>query len=212
MTFRDRYLAGLARQLGRPEGIVGRAVGSILNRGNRAAVLAAIDATGLGPGQRGADIGFGGGLGLRTLLDRVGADGHVDGVELSTTMLDRAGSRHRSELASGRLTLQPGTLGELPLQDRVVDGLVTVNTLYFVDDVEAVYRELARVLRPGGRAVVGVGDVAAMARMPFTAHGFRLRPAEAVADGLRTAGLDVQHDRVGKGDRAFHLLIGSQPR
>jgi SAM-dependent methyltransferase len=49
---------------------------------------------------------------------------------------------------------------------------ITVNTIYFVDDLDRACSELARVLRPGGRLVVGIGDPEAMARMPFSAYGF----------------------------------------
>ncbi len=125
---RERFRAGLARQLGRPEGLRGRLVGLRLNKFNRGAVSAAVDATAVGPGQRAADIGFGGGVGLQLLLDRVGDAGHVDGVELSTTMLKAAERRYRAACAERRLTLHAGTLGELPLEDESLDGLITVNT------------------------------------------------------------------------------------
>ena len=42
------------------------------------------------------------------------------------------------------------------------------------------FGEIARTVRPGGRAVVGLADPEAMASMPFTAHGFRLRPVDDV--------------------------------
>lgn len=146
MGFRDRRRAGLARQLGRPEGLRGRVVGRALNGGNRAAVTAAIRATGLRAGQVGADVGFGGGLGLRMLLDQVGPDGHVHGVELSDTMLAGARRRHHPDLVAGRMTLQKGVLQDLPLETGRIHGLVTVNTLYFVDDLPATFGQLARVL------------------------------------------------------------------
>src|SRR5689334_17488384 len=212
MSVRDRFMAGFARQLGQPEGLRGRIVGRGLDRGNRSVVTAAVKATQLQPGQTAADVGFGGGLGLRLLLDTVGPDGHVHGVELSSTMLDAARRRHRAELSAGRLTLAAGTLESLPLDDACLDGLITVNTLYFVDDTDAVFRELARVLRPSGRAVIGVGDPAAMERMPMTQHGFRLRPPDQLIASLRAAGLAVRHERVGDDERSFHLLRSEERR
>jgi SAM-dependent methyltransferase len=210
MGARDRLTAGLARQLGRPEGLPGRLVGRMLDRGNRAVVSAAVEATEARPGQTVADLGFGGGLGLRLLLDRVAPTGHVHGVELSATMLHAAERRHRSALTQGRLTLQLGTLGDLPLDDRSLDALVTVNTLYFVADLPAAFGELARVLRGSGRAVVGVGDPTAMAALPVTRHGFRLRAVDDLVRGLQDAGLTVvRHGRVGQGQRAFHLLVAA---
>jgi len=210
MWSRERRLAGLARQLGRPEGIRGRRVGRELNRSNRATVTAAVAATGLQQGQVGADIGFGGGLGLALLRGRVGPGGRVHGVELSTTMLSAARRRYDRDVTAGRMTLTSGRLEALPVEDSQIDGLITINTLYFVENVGAVFRELARVLRPAGSAVIGVGDPAAMAEMPVTAHGFRVRPPDEIVAGLRDAGLDVRHERARAGERAPHLLIATR--
>ena len=47
-----------------------------------------------------------------------------------------------------------------------------------------------------------------MAKMPVTAHGFRLRPIPEIIDALRVAGLTVVEDRrVGDDEEAFHLLV-----
>jgi arsenite methyltransferase len=207
---RDRFTRGLARQLGRPEGLRGRVVGRMLNRTNARAVAAAVEASGLEAGQVGADIGFGGGLGLRLLLERSGGDGRVHGVEVSDTMLDAAEQRHRHEVAEGRLVLESGSLASLPMDDGSIDGLITVNTLYFVDDVDAAFRELDRVLSPAGRAVVGVADPAFMGTMPVTAHGFRLRPPDELVASLTGAGLRVRHERLGSEPAVFHLLVAQR--
>jgi len=109
-------------------------------------------------GQVAADIGFGGGVGLRLLLEQVGPKGHVNGVELSLTMLKASERRYRAASAEGRLALQAGSIGDLPLENESLDGLITVNTAYFVEDLEGAFREIARVLLPSERAVVGVAD------------------------------------------------------
>lgn len=205
-------VAGVAKQLRRPEGLRGRLTASGLNRGNRDAVLAAVSATGVVDGQAAADIGFGGGVGLRPLLDRVGSAGQVHGIELSETMLAMARRRFSQDLARGRLAvLHAGDLVDLPFPDSSLDAAITVNTVYFVDDLERVFTELARVLRPGGRVVVGVGDPAAMTLLPFTAHGFVLRSIDDLTRLLGSAGFDEPRDeRVGSGDSAFHLLVASR--
>ncbi|HXA12696.1 MAG TPA: SAM-dependent methyltransferase, partial [Mycobacterium sp.] len=71
----------------------------------------------------------------------------------------------------------------------------TVNTVYFVGDLDVACAEIARVLRPGGRAVVGIGDPQAMARLPFTPYGFTLRPVDQVRAALKKAGLEVVTER-----------------
>jgi arsenite methyltransferase len=205
-------MAGIARQLRQPAGIYGRLVVRGLNRGNRDVVLAAVTATGLEAGQVGADIGFGGGVGLAPLLDRTGPDGHVHGIELSNTALSVARRHFSRHVAMSRLSLHVGDLADLPLPDDSVDAAITVNTVYFVEDLGRAFAELIRVVRPGGRVVIGVGDPAAMGAKPFTAHGFALRPVDELMALLRRVGFhEVRDERVGTDDRAFHLLVADRP-
>jgi ubiquinone/menaquinone biosynthesis C-methylase UbiE len=157
-----------------------------------------------------ADVGFGGGLGLQVLLDRVGPSGHVHGVELSDTMLAAARRRHGGDVEQGRLTLAKGTLERLPLDDGLVDGLITVNTVYFVDDLRAVFAEIARVLSPVGRAVIGVADPEWMRSEPVvtSAPVFRIRPVADLVAGLEAAGLHVREDQLDDA-RRFRLLVAT---
>lgn len=208
MSLRTRFLAGLARQLGHPQGLAGRIVGARLDRANARMVAAAVDATRADPGATVADVGFGGGAGLALLLDRVGPGGIVHGVEISEAMRRRARARHREAISAGRLVLHAGSLGRLPLPAASIDGLVTTNTVYFVDSVGEVFGELARVLAPSGRAAVGIGDPEAMAKMPFAEHGFRIRPVDELREAASAAGLELRdHERVGDGARTGHILV-----
>lgn len=210
MGLRDFFRAGLARQLSRPEGLRGRMVARGLNRGNGPAITAAVEATGLRAGQVAADLGFGGGLGLQLLLDRVGPDGRVHGVELSDTMLAAARRHHARDVADGRLSLAKGTLQDLPLDDGIVDGLITLNTLYFVDDLPAAFAGIARVLSPTGRAVIGVADPGWMQTQPVVmAAEFRVRPIDELVSGLQAAGLDVQEEKLDD-RRSYRLLIATR--
>lgn len=196
-----------ARQLAHPSGMAGRVVGRMLNRGNAGAISTAIDLSGVGAGHVAADLGFGGGLGLRLLLERTAPEGTVHGVELSSTLLSAATRSLRSQIASGRLYLHEGSLERLPLADGSLDAVITLNTFYFLAELEHACSELVRVLAPGGAVVVGVGDPGAMSKMPFTAHGFVLRSAVDVQSALAAAGLTVQEDhRLGEGQGAYHLI------
>jgi arsenite methyltransferase len=208
MGLRARILGGMAAQYGRPTGFRGRLVGNMLNRANRSATAAAIEALDLQPGAVAADMGFGGGVGLELLLQRVGPEGRVHGVDLSPTMVSRAAGRFKREIASGRLRLDSGSITQLPLEDRSVQGAITVNTIYFVEELERAFSELARVITSSGRVVVGIRDPEVMARAPFTAFGFRLRPVNEVIGVAKSAGLALQDLRVdGHGDGAMQLLV-----
>lgn len=212
MSLRDRLTTRMSAQLGHPRGLPGRLIGRGLNRSNRASIAAAVTALSARPDAVLADIGFGGGIGLQLLLDRmeeVGEGGRVIGVELSETMLAGATRRFAAQVCAGHLELHQASVEHLPLPDATLDGAITVNTIYFSPDLTPAFAELRRVLRPNGRLVVGLGDPQAMAAMPFT-RGFHLRPVTEVVHALSSAGLAVvEHRRVGDGDEAAHLLIAS---
>lgn len=205
---RQRMLSTVAGQLGRPHGLLSPLVARALNRGNGRAIAAAVDASGVGPGGTAADIGFGGGIGLRLLLDRVGDGGCVHGIEVSDDMLRRARSRFRRDVGSGRLLLAPGSLTDIPLDDGSVDGVITVNTVYFLTELQAACAELARVVRPGGRIVIGVGDPDVMAHMPFTSHGFTIRPVPEITGVLEDSGFQVEQRRIDEKPMPRYLFIG----
>lgn len=208
MGLRQRVLATVAGQLGRPHGLVGRGVAVLLNRGNRLAVAGAVDAADATAGNTVADIGFGGGLGLGLFLQRVGSQGTVYGVEVADDMLTRARARFGTQITDGRMKLVDGSLTALPLDDGSLDAAISVNTVYFVSDLDAACAELARVLRPGGRAVLGIGDPEVMARLPFIAYGFTLRPIAEVVAALKKAGFaDVEQRRLDEVAIPHHLLV-----
>jgi arsenite methyltransferase len=210
-SLRDRLLSTVAGQLGRPHGILGPLVARALNRGNERVIAAAVEAAAPRRGGVVADIGFGGGVGLQLLLDRVGDDGAVYAIEIADDMLRRARSRFGRDVQSGRLRLSSGSLTELPLDDGSVDALITVNTVYFVTELDVACAELARVLRPGGRAVIGIGDPDVMAKLPFTSHGFNIRPVGEIAAALENSGLQVEERRIGEKPMPRHLFVGRRP-
>jgi arsenite methyltransferase len=205
MGLRDVLQTGLARQLGHPNGLRGRWVGSMLNKRNGRAVSAAVDLLEIQDGETAADIGFGGGFGLAVLLGKVGERGTVHGVDISETMLAKAKKAHR---ADSRFHAHAGSITELPLPGNSVDAAITINTIYFVEDLERAFAEVARVLTPGGRVVIGIGDPVAMTKNPVTQHGFRLRPVADVVKALTAAGLTLQEDKLlDSVPHAVHLLI-----
>jgi arsenite methyltransferase len=205
---RQKLLSTVAGQLGRPHGLLGPLVARALNRGNARAIAAAVDAADVPRGGVAADIGFGGGLGLQLLLDRVGADGVVHGIEVADDMLNRARSRFSHDVGASRLKLAHGSLTALPLDDASVDAVITLNTVYFISELEAACAELARVLRPGGRAVVGIGDPEVMARAPFTPYGFTLRPVVEIVAALEQSGLTVEHHRLDDKPIPRYTIVG----
>lgn len=148
-------LRALSRQLGGPSGPLSPLVARMLNKGNESEISAAVGALDLIGSEEVADIGFGGGLGLDLLLDQTRGGGRVHGVEPSQAMLKRARKAHPAQVAAGRLALHEAGMESLPFADGAPDGWISVNTVYFVEDLSAAFAELRRVLAPSGRGVLG---------------------------------------------------------
>jgi demethylmenaquinone methyltransferase / 2-methoxy-6-polyprenyl-1,4-benzoquinol methylase len=111
---------------------------------------AAVEAVAAGPEDRVLDVACGTGMVSRALVDRWGC--RVVGLDQSASMLGRA----RAKLAADprlaeRVTLVEGEAESLPFGDREFDHLTFTYLLRYVDDPAATLRELARVVRPGGR-------------------------------------------------------------
>jgi demethylmenaquinone methyltransferase / 2-methoxy-6-polyprenyl-1,4-benzoquinol methylase len=98
-------------------------------------------------GQRVLDVATGTGMVAAELLAR--ADCSVVGIDQSPQMLSAARARFASQ--SSRVELIEGQAEALPFADERFDALTVTYLLRYVDDPPATIRELARVVRPGGR-------------------------------------------------------------
>jgi hypothetical protein len=88
------------------------------------------------------------------------------------------------------------------------NAIVTINTIYFIADLDRAFAELTRVIATSGRAVVGIGDPRMMASIPTTRFGFTIRQVDEIATMAKSAGLILQdHKRAGRGEQAAHLLV-----
>ena len=194
-------LALLARQLRQPSGWFGRRVmASLLNEGNRDLLDSALDAVAAAAGTRVADVGFGGGY----TLDRLASLDHPNrfvGVEISESMIAAARARGDAFL------LYLADAAALPFRDASLDRVLSVNTIYFWPDPARVLAEMNRVLRPGGRVVLGYRARTVLRLSPVTWFGFRLYSDEKVEQLLKDAGFaaDIRMPR-----RAERIVVGTK--
>ena len=96
------------------------------------------------------DVGCGDGA-LATELTRRGAI--VTGLDADPAMI--AAARRRAEIEATQLRLIEGQAEKLPFDDAAFDYVLAVTVLCFVPDAKRAVMEMARVLRPGGRLVIG---------------------------------------------------------
>lgn len=104
----------------------------------------------LGRGMAAVDVACGTGKVARALAARVGPAGHVTGVDFSPRMIDRA---RRSRPDARNLTFVVGDALALPLDDASVDAATIAFGMRNLVDYGRGFREMARVVRPGGRVV-----------------------------------------------------------
>lgn len=105
------------------------------------------------PGEVCVDLGSGRGADVLRLAEAVGPSGHAYGLDLTEAMLERA-RRTAEKVGVENATFVRSELESLALPDSTADWLVSNCTLNHAADKARVWREIARVLKPGGRFVV----------------------------------------------------------
>jgi arsenite methyltransferase len=102
------------------------------------------------PGSVVLDLGCGAGTDLLIAAQMTGPDGRVIGVDMTASMLDRARAS-ANEMGLSNVELHEGLIESVPVEDASVDVVISNGVIDLVPDKDAVFDEIDRVLRPGGR-------------------------------------------------------------
>jgi arsenite methyltransferase len=102
------------------------------------------------PGEVVLDLGCGAGTDLLIAAQKTGPAGHAIGIDMTSAMLERAAAGAR-EMGLENVELHGSLIESLPLEDASVDIVISNGVIDLVPDKDAVFAEIDRVLRPGGR-------------------------------------------------------------
>jgi ubiquinone/menaquinone biosynthesis C-methylase UbiE len=152
MGLKQRAVKRLVAQFHRPTGAVGHVVGWIMGRrtSNVARSRWAVELLAVQPTERVIEFGCGPGVAVAALAARA-THGVVVGVDHSAVMIRQAERRNRAAVRAGRVRLLHASVEDLSVDGGPFDAALAVNTVGMWPDPALRLREVAKLLRPGGR-------------------------------------------------------------
>jgi arsenite methyltransferase len=148
-------------------------------------------------GERVLDLGSGGGIDVLLSARRVGPTGRAIGLDMTDEMLALA-QRNAAEAGVTNVEFLRGHIESIPLPAASVDVVISNCVVNLAADKPAVFREIARVLRPGGR--MGVTDIVAEDRLTPEERAARGSFAGCIAGALSVSEFRTGLEAVGLTD------------
>jgi ubiquinone/menaquinone biosynthesis C-methylase UbiE len=167
-----------ARHLRNPEGDMGLEVAAWLNETNRRGNAQLLAALRLEPQSQVLEIGFGNGRAVPAVL-ALAQDGHYAGIDISPTMVEEAKRFNAEFVTSGHAEFHCAGAERMPFPDAVFDRAFSIGVVHFWSEPVVALKELRRVLRPNGFAIMGALAPPGAHDFAKTEFGFYLRDAAA---------------------------------
>lgn len=146
-------MAGFFANTRKPEGLGGKLMVAMMNWGHAPVARWGRSFLRLKSGAQLLDLGCGGGANLAALL-KLCPDGAAAGLDYSAVSVEKARAVNRRAIAEGRCQVIQGDVRELPFGESSFDQVTAFETVYFWPDLEDAFRQVLRVLKPGGRFLI----------------------------------------------------------
>lgn len=170
-----------------PSGLLGRIIASVMERETAETNRRAIELLEPQLGDSVLDVGCGNGASLNQIASMVGS-GLAAGVDHSPVMCRRALKNNMELITDGRVQIAHGQSDNLPYESGFFDAVVSVHTLYFWNPAEPHLREIARVLRAGGKLVLAFRPTTDASTSDFPTSVYTFRSHNEVRDLLIACG------------------------
>lgn len=180
----------VAEQLRKPDGEFGKQVAGNMNVSNALLYTRAIQQLAPGSGDNILEIGMANGFFVKDIL-AAAENLRYTGCDFSETMIQESKELNKEWMESGKVHFLLTSADSLLFKDNTFDKALVVNVIYFWTEPAKELREIRRVLKKGGRLVIGMRPKASMSTYPFTAHGFRMYERKEVAELLGANGFQV---------------------
>ncbi|MCC6697527.1 MAG: methyltransferase domain-containing protein, partial [Candidatus Hydrogenedentes bacterium] len=162
----------------------------------------------LRPGETVLDLGSGGGFDVFIAGKKVGPAGKAIGVDMTAPMLAKARKNlatYRERTGLDNVEFRLGEIEHLPVADNSVDVIISNCVINLSPDKPQVWREIARVLKPGGR--VAVSDLALLRPLPEAIRGM----VESLIGCIAGAVLVEETERMAKEAGLSDVVLESNP-
>ncbi len=181
----------IARQGRKPSGLLGQIVAHVMAKETADENNVAVELLQLQPDDAVLEIGCGHGETLAKCANAV-SRGLLCGIDFSSVMHRHAIRRHRRLVAKKRIEFHLGSSDRLPFNDKSFDRTFAVHTIYFWNAALDHLAEAHRVLKPGGRFVLGFRPAEDLGfRATFPGEIYHIRPEAEIVQLVRDAGFEV---------------------
>ena len=133
----------------KPVGFGGKLMVAMMNVGHSAVARWGLQFLNAAPDAKVLDCGCGGGANMKRLLKKC-PQGIVKGIDYSPVSVEKSKKVNKAAVAEGRCDVLCASVAELPFEPEQFDAVTAFETVYFWPELPQCFREVYRVLKPGG--------------------------------------------------------------